>query len=465
MSPRTETPKNKLRLLTGRLGRVTVAVALAAGTLAGVVLTGSTTVQHDRAAAAPVPANLTVPVPAASSDGPVSVAVVLGRTGTEAADVLAPYGVLASSSHFSVYTVSHDRSPVQLVGAPPVLPTHTFSEIDSGAVAAPDLVVVPAVEDPFGEEEAGTRAWITRQADHGARVLGVCAGSMLLAATGLLDGHTATSHWSRIKSLRESNPEVHWVSGQRYVQDDQFTTTAGVSSGIPGALQMIHDFAGTEEAARVGALVGYPGWSVTGSTSIPEQKFIPADAPVVLNAVLPWFRPTIGVGLTDGISEMEAVATFEAYMVSGAARTVGVAATPSVTTEHGLVLLTTPISGTSTAIDRMMLPGAATHDTRLRAWATEQSIDTTAITTAKGRTPFDSALEELSTHAGRATAVATAKFIDYPAEHLDLDANAHGYRSMFLLGAALLLSLVAGALPTLIARKVQRYRASKRLEN
>ncbi len=67
-----------------------------------------------------------------------------------------------------MYTVAHDKSPVHLVGAPSILPIDTFSDIDSGAVAAPDLVVVPAVEDPFGEQDAGTRDWIIRQADHGA---------------------------------------------------------------------------------------------------------------------------------------------------------------------------------------------------------------------------------------------------------------------------------------------------------
>ncbi|WP_167133743.1 DJ-1/PfpI family protein [Arthrobacter sedimenti] len=449
-------PGNVVRSLLRRLAGITVSVALVAGTLVGTVLVGSDIVQRDNAAVIPVAASLALPVPAASSEGPVRVAVVLGRTGTEAADVLAPYDVLASSGSFSVYTVSQDRAPVQLVGALPVLPTHTFSDIDGGVVAPPDLVVVPAVEEPAGEEEAGTRAWIVRQADRGARILGVCSGSMLLAAAGLLDGHSATSHWSRLKSLRQSNPDVQWVGGQRYVQDGQFTTTAGVSSGVPGALRMVHDFAGPEEAARVGALVGYPGWSVAGSTSVPEQAFAAADAQVGLNAVLPWFRPIVGIGLTDGIGEMDAVATFEAYMVSGAAATVAVAATPSITTRHGMVLLTTPVSAHGPAVDRLVLPGSVAPDARLSVWGSERSIRADVITPGEGRTAFDSALEELPAHAGSATVAATAKFIDYPVEQLDLDTEAHGFRSILLLGVAVLLALGSGALPSLLARLTRR---------
>ena len=87
-----------------------------------------------------------------------------------------------------------------------VVPTYNFADVASGAARKPDLVVVPAVNDPAGEQESELRAWLVQQARAGARILGVCAGSRVLAATGLLDGHRATSHWSRIAPLRKSNP-------------------------------------------------------------------------------------------------------------------------------------------------------------------------------------------------------------------------------------------------------------------
>ena len=60
---------------------------------------------------------------------------------------------------------------------------------------------------------------MTRQHDNGARVLGVCSGSLVLAATGMLDGLDATSHWSRISALEKSRPEVNWLRGRRYIED------------------------------------------------------------------------------------------------------------------------------------------------------------------------------------------------------------------------------------------------------
>lgn len=434
-----------------------MAVAVAGAALASVLLAGTAVIRRDlgldTATASPVGSAPSAPKPAA---GTIHVAIVLGRSGTEAADALAPYEVFARSPKFAVTTVADTRLPVQLVGGPAVIPATTFTEVDSGTAPAPELLVVPAVEDPAGDSEAATRAWIVRQSARGIRILGICAGSVLLAETGVLDGHRATSHWSRIGSLQKSRPGVRWIGGQRVVQDGRMTTTAGVTSGIPGALQLIHDLAGPAEAARIGAEVGYPGWSPTGSTAITDQAFSVSDAPVALNAALPWFRPTVGVGLTDGIGEIDAVAPFEVYAVSGAARTVAVAATPSVTTRHGMVLLTAPPSAGWPAMERLILPGTAAEDLRLTTWAAQRALSTTAPAPSHPGTAFDAALEELSLRAGSAAAASTAKFIDYPTAQLRLHTDTTDTRSLWLSALAVAAAVGTGALPGLIRSAIRK---------
>ena len=167
----------------------------------------------------------------------------------------------------------------------------------------------------------------------------MCAGARVLAATGLLDGRTATSHWSWLGNLRKQHPQVHWVQGRRFVQDGLVTTTAGITSGIPGALQVMADVAGPDEATRVGQVVRYPNWSVHGDTTIPTQSFTLADLPVGLNSLIPWGGPLSAIALTDGIGEIDVASTFEVYSVSYAARAVPIASNAAVTTEHGMVLL------------------------------------------------------------------------------------------------------------------------------
>src|SRR6185312_9192069 len=172
----------------------------------------------------------------------------------------------------------------------------------------PAVIVIPAVVFPAGRKERPLREWLARRAGRGAQLLGVCAGSRLLAAAGLLDGHRATSHWSRLRGLERGRPQVDWVRGQRYIQDGTITTTAGVTSGVFGALRLVQQLAGAAEAQRVGRELAYPGWSLDGPTGIPAQRLAPRDLTNLLAALAPWRRPALGVGLVEGAGEIDVTA-------------------------------------------------------------------------------------------------------------------------------------------------------------
>jgi hypothetical protein len=306
------------------------------------------------------------------------------------------------------------------------------------------------------------RAWIVEQSGRGARILGVCNGSNVLAETGLLNGHAATSHWSRLAALKQSHPEVQWTGGQRFVQDGMITTTAGVTSGIPGALKVMEDLAGADEAGRVGRLVNYPDWSVGATAQIPVQSFAGGDIPIGLNALIPWLRPTIGVGLFNGVGEIDVASAFEVYNMSFAARAVAVAATDTVTTKHGLIILTVP-ERLAPPVDRVIAPGSAGDqdiDPQLRDWAASRNVPVDALHGADGMRGFDGALEDLARHADRATALSAAKMIDYPTAHLNLPAGGASVRVPVLLALGLLLAILMSFLPAIIRTAVRRRRGN-----
>jgi transcriptional regulator GlxA family with amidase domain len=399
-----------------------------------------------------------LPVNRPSSSGAIVVAVVLGSSGTVGSDVLAPYEVFASSTEFSVYTIAAQSAPAPIDGGPAIVPTYTFEDVRSGRARQPDVVVVPAVGAPEESEETAMRAWIVEQSGRGARILGVCNGSNVLAGTGILDGHKATGHWSRLGSLKKSHPQVQWAEGLRYVQDGMITTTAGVTSGIPGALKVMEDLAGADEAERVGRLMNYPRWSLTASAAIPVQSFADSDIPVGLNALVPWFRPTIAVGLFNGVGEADVASSFEVYNMSFAARAVPVAATETVTTRHGMVLLTVP-EAQAPRVDRVIAPGAARDqdiNSQLRDWAESRNVPVDAFAGADGVLGFDGALEYLAQHTDRTTAVSAAKMIDYPTAHLELPAGGTYARVPALIVLGLLLAILIGALPAVIRTAIRR---------
>ena len=438
--------------------RLASSAALAVLTLAGLGAAGVRVTSAQANTPAPSRVNGHLPTYRPTSGGPVVVAVALGTSGTVGSDALAPYEVFASSPKFSVYTVAAAADAVPTQSGPFIVPTYTFADTATGRAPRPDVVVVPAVADPDGPREAALRAWITNQADRGARILGVCAGSRVLAATGLLDGRTATSHWSRLGALRKQHPQVHWVDGRRFVQDGSVTTTAGITSGIPGALQVMADLTGPDEATRVGRVVRYPNWSVRGDTTIPTQSFTVADLPVGLNALIPWGRPTVGVALKDGIGEIDVASTFEVYSSSFAARAIPVASNAAVITKHGMVLLAnTPQDAPS--LTRMAVPGSggvASVDPHLREWGERHNVPVDAVQRADSRPAFDAALEYLSTQTGRMTAVSAAKMIDYPVAQLRL-ADHRGWRIPLLLTLGLGLAACAAAAPA-AARRLRESR-------
>ena len=306
----TTTPRTHLKTWTRRVLGTTLTLILTAATLAGVILAG--VVVSSRSIHQPVPTD-SADVPASSlthteAGGPKNptvtrdgqrlvVAFVAGTDGTIASDILAPYDIFSSSPAFTTYVVADAASPVPLEGGPAVVPTHTFADVDADPTLRPDLVVVPGLTKPTGTAEAPLRNWVARQHASGAKVLGVCSGSMVLAATGMLDGLDATSHWSRISALEKSRPAVNWMRGRRYIEDGSVTTTAAVTSGVPAALHLVAELAGPAEAQRVANLHPELKWTPTKTTTIPADHFAVHDWPVGLNVVMPWFRPTVGIAL------------------------------------------------------------------------------------------------------------------------------------------------------------------------
>jgi DJ-1/PfpI family len=322
-------------------------------------------------------------------------------------------------------------------------------------VPEPDVVVVPAVGSPNGGKERPLREWLARRAGRGAHLLGVCAGSRLLAAAGLLDGHRATSHWSRIRGLQRTRPQVDWVGGQRYIQDGTITTTAGVTSGVFGALRLVQQLAGAAEAQRAGSELAYPGWSLDGPTSIPAQRPTPRDLTNLLAAAAPWHRSALGVGLTEGVGELDAAAPFEVYATSFAARTVPIAATPAITTRHGLRLIAAPADATAPRVDRLIIPGAHNLDqvgSQLAGWAAGRGLDI-ELPQADGEFSFDAMLRDLAAHADRATAHVTAKSIEYPTGHLHLTGPAWPRRPATMLALTIAAAIGAGILPAAAAHR------------
>lgn len=106
-------------------------------------------------------------------------------------------------------------------------------------------------------EDAPLIAWIGQHARKCKIVATVCTGAGLLARTGLLDGHTATSNKEAFAWVKSQGPNVAWQNRARWVRDGKYWTSSGVSAGIDMVLALIADLDGTDTAERVAVHTEY----------------------------------------------------------------------------------------------------------------------------------------------------------------------------------------------------------------
>ncbi|WP_035967084.1 GlxA family transcriptional regulator [Bradyrhizobium sp. YR681] len=93
--------------------------------------------------------------------------------------------------------------------------------------------------------------WFANVAPHVRRVCSVCTGTFVLAASGLLSGRRAVTHWSSCDLLSKMHQDVSVEIDPVFIQDGQVWTSAGVTAGIDLALRLIEEDVGHREAMRV----------------------------------------------------------------------------------------------------------------------------------------------------------------------------------------------------------------------
>ena len=93
--------------------------------------------------------------------------------------------------------------------------------------------------------------WIVEKAKETRRVASVCTGIYGLAATGLLDGRRATTHWRFAVDVAKRFPKLRMEPNALFVKDGQFYSSAGITAGIDLALALIEEDFGAKVALAV----------------------------------------------------------------------------------------------------------------------------------------------------------------------------------------------------------------------
>ncbi len=177
----------------------------------------------------------------------------------EELDAVGPWEVLAAwTTYFPddgwrVTTLSQEGGQVRCAKGLGLVADHPTRE-------CPPLAVLL---HPGGQ---GTRAqvkdeahldWVRQQAATAELMTSVCTGSLVYAAAGLLRDRPATTHWGSLDHLARLDPSIEVRPDERWVDDGDVITSAGVSAGIDMALHLVGRLASPARSAEVRHIIQY----------------------------------------------------------------------------------------------------------------------------------------------------------------------------------------------------------------
>jgi AraC family transcriptional regulator, transcriptional activator FtrA len=132
----------------------------------------------------------------------------------------------------------------------------------------------------------------------GQRIISLCSGAFVLAAAGLLDGHTATTHWSECANLARQYPRVRVDPGVLYVDEGDLLTSAGSAASLDLCLHVLQRDYGAEIAAKVARDLVVPLYRPGGQAQYIETPMPARNDGDLFADTIGWLRAHLGDPVT-----------------------------------------------------------------------------------------------------------------------------------------------------------------------
>ena len=175
---------------------------------------------------------------------------------------------------------------------PPPLRTSSGFLIDTpyglDRLASADLIAIPAWRDNEERPPEALLEALRAAVARGARVMSVCSGAFVLAAAGLLDGRTATTHWRDAARLAEMYPSVTVDPNVLYIDDGSVLTSAGSAAGIDLCLHIVRAEHGAGVANTLARRMVVPPHRDGGQAQFIEMPVVDHNRGDDLSSVLAW---------------------------------------------------------------------------------------------------------------------------------------------------------------------------------
>ncbi|MCZ2899708.1 transcriptional regulator FtrA [Burkholderia thailandensis] len=156
-----------------------------------------------------------------------------------------------------------------------------------------DTIVIPGWRDPDETPPEPLLKKIRAAHRRGARLCSICSGVFVLAAAGVLDGVTVTTHWRYAERLRARYPSLRVNPDALYVDEGRIVTSAGSAAGLDMLMHLVRRDHGGAIANRVAQRLVLPPHRDGG-----QAQFVPRPLPSVggdrLAKLIDWMREHAG---------------------------------------------------------------------------------------------------------------------------------------------------------------------------
>ena len=165
-----------------------------------------------------------------------------GMSGFESGLAAEIFGMTELSAMFSAgiaepwYTVKlcSETPEVRMLGGATVRTAYGLDDL-----AAADTLVIPSIRDVTAPTSPELVDAIRAADDRQARLVSICSGAFALAAAGVLDGRSATTHWIYVDLLQQRYPDIDIDPAPLYVDNGRVLTSAGCAAGLDLCLHIV----------------------------------------------------------------------------------------------------------------------------------------------------------------------------------------------------------------------------------
>jgi putative intracellular protease/amidase/YHS domain-containing protein len=172
--------------------------------------------------------------------------------GVQIIDYTGPYEVLGEAG-YEVFTVAATAEPLTTNMGMVVTPNYTFANCPKA-----DILICPGGNVPQeAKADDAQVAFVKKMSPSTTYTMSVCNGAFWLANAGLLDGKKATTFYGMLDDLKTKYPKVQVINDRKFADNGNIICTAGLSSGIEGALHLVEKIEGSGAAKSVALNMEY----------------------------------------------------------------------------------------------------------------------------------------------------------------------------------------------------------------